>query len=103
MAGPTKPDRPAAWLAKQALADVLDVTVNYFDREVRRHAKPEHVRRDGKRLLFYARGVLDAWYGARMRPTQSDAAPGEYPPGVDQDLIDHLDSLLLSAELAELR
>ncbi|MCA9240208.1 MAG: hypothetical protein KDA37_08415 [Planctomycetales bacterium] len=69
MADPTKPNREAAWLTKQAMADVLDVTVNYFDREVRRYATAEHVRRDGQRLLFYARGVLDAWYTARLRPT----------------------------------
>ncbi len=68
MANPAKPTRLAAWLTKQAMADALDVTVNYFDREVRRHAKPEHVRQDGRRLLFYARGVFDSWYEARLRP-----------------------------------
>ena len=64
------PNREAARLTKQAMADALNATVNYFDREVRRHARPAHVRRDGKRLLFYARGVLDAWYTALLRPTQ---------------------------------
>jgi len=64
MANPVKPTRQAAWLTKQAMADAIDVTVGYFDREVRRHAQPQHVRRDGRRLLFYARGVLDAWYEA---------------------------------------
>jgi len=68
MANPAKPTRPAAWLTKQAMADVLDVTVNYFDREVRRHAKPEHVRQQGRQLMFYARGILDAWFEARLRP-----------------------------------
>ncbi len=68
MANPEKPTRPAAWLTKQAMADALDVTVNYFDREVRRHAKPKDVRQDGRRLLFYARGIFDSWYEARLRP-----------------------------------
>ncbi|QDS97938.1 hypothetical protein [Adhaeretor mobilis] len=68
MADPKKPTRPDAWLTKQAMADVLDMTVNYFDREARGHALEPHVKRDGKRLLFYARGVLDAWCEARGRP-----------------------------------
>ncbi|MEQ8836523.1 MAG: hypothetical protein RID07_06930 [Lacipirellulaceae bacterium] len=68
MANPSKPTRPDTWLTKQAMADVLDVTVNYFDREVRWLASDHHVKRDGKRLLFYARGVLDGWYAARLSP-----------------------------------
>ena len=50
------------------MAAVLDVSVGYFDRDVRPFARPEHVRKDGRKLLFYSRGVLDAWYEARLRP-----------------------------------
>jgi hypothetical protein len=90
MGSPIKPTRPAAWIGKQALADVLDVTVGYFDREVRRYVSPAHVRRDGKRLLFYARGVLDAWYSAKLRPPATAAA--------DDDLAAELEVLLLGLD-----
>jgi len=78
MANPMKPTRPAAWLTKQAMADVLDVTVNYFDREVRRYAKPEHVRQDGRRLMFYARGIFDVWYEARLQPQPEPCELGDF-------------------------
>ncbi|QDS98150.1 hypothetical protein [Adhaeretor mobilis] len=87
MADPKKPTRPDAWLTKQAMAGVLDVTVNYFDREVRRHATEQHVKRDGKRLLFFARGVLDAWYTARLGPV------------VDDDLVNEVELEMLCHEL----
>ena len=91
MSDPTKPSREAAWLTKQAMADVLDVTVGYFDREIRRYAKPEHIRREGKRLMFYARGVLDSWYSARLRATP-----------VDPQLSAEIDFLILEAQMASL-
>lgn len=69
MPSPTKPSRDAAWFTKQQMADALDITVAYFDREIRRHAKPEYVRQDGKRLMFYCRGVLDEWYRAKQPAT----------------------------------
>jgi len=73
---------------KQAMADVLDVTVNYFDREVRRHAKPEHVRQDGRRPLFYAREVIDAWYEARLRPMPEPCELEDFLL-LDMSLLDH--------------
>lgn len=71
MPSPEKPHRPDAWLTKRAMADVLDVTVGYFDKEVRRFAAEDHVKQDGRQLLFYARGLLDAWYSAKLRPPSS--------------------------------
>ena len=87
MPNPQKPDRPAAWLTKQQMAEVLDVTVAYFDREVRRHARAEHVRRQGRRLLFYCRGVLDAWYASRHRGPVTPPDERELEP-VDLLLMD---------------
>ena len=74
MAAPCKPNRPEAWLTKQQMANALDMTVAYFDREVRRHVRSKHVREDGRRLYFYSRGVLDAWYESR-RPQMKQPAP----------------------------
>ncbi len=68
MASPVKPYRPAAWLTKKALAAVFDVNQSYLDREIRQFIRPEHVRRARGRLLFYGRGVIEAWANARAKP-----------------------------------
>ena len=72
MAKPIKPDRPGTWLSRQAMADVLDVSLSYFDREVRPRIPAQHVRSEGRRLYFYARGSLDAWYWDRVQPEEPE-------------------------------
>jgi hypothetical protein len=58
----SKPKRPGSWLTKRQMCDAMDVTTTYFDSSVRRYVRPDHVRTEGRALLFYCRGVLDSWY-----------------------------------------
>lgn len=53
-------------LIKGESAAVYDVTVANFDREIRPLVRPQHVRKEVWALDFYARGVLDGWYGAML-------------------------------------
>lgn len=69
-----------AWLSKRDMCRVLDVGQAHFDSTVRRFARPEHVKRVGRRLLFYSRGLLDSWYCRKLgvesvqRGTEGDLA-----------------------------
>ncbi len=72
MANPTKPDRQDAWLTKRQMLGVLDISQAAFDQGVRRYVRPEHVKQDGRRLLFYCRGVLDSWYSRHSQGKSPD-------------------------------
>lgn len=86
------------------MADALDVSLSYFDREVRPLAQPQHVRAEGRRLKFYARGVIDTWYASRRTGPQK---PAHYllldsvnDCSIDSDTL-ALDRLLLDLTAAE--
>lgn len=88
MASPRKPNRPEAWLLKREMAAVLDVRTSYFDRAIRPKISEEHIRRDGRALRFYARGVLDTWYGSKN---------AESPVGSDEETTSEYFGLYLQA------
>lgn len=67
MADPRKPNRQTSWLTKQQMAAVFDVSESYFDREIRPAVPADHIRHSTRGLLFYARGVVDAWSLRRYR------------------------------------
>ncbi len=98
MASPSKPDRPAAWFTKQQMASAFDVSETYFDREIRPLIPDKCVRRVGRRLRFYCRGVINAWANAKRIQYNCDSDFPDREALLDQDfhLRRHLESLLSS-------
>lgn len=76
MASPLKPPRKGEWLSKVELSEALNVSVSYFDRAIRPHAAPADVRRDGRRLIFRARPIIERWMASRVSP---EAVPLCFP------------------------
>lgn len=75
-----KPTRPSSWLTKGQIAAVFDVSERYFDRDIRPFVRREHIRANGRKLRFYARGVIEAWADRR-------AARGGPEPNLGQLLL----------------
>ena len=67
-----KPNRPRAWFTKAEMANVFDVSVSYFDREIRPLVDAKYVRRDGRRLVFHARSVIESWMRAHSSRDAND-------------------------------
>jgi phage terminase Nu1 subunit (DNA packaging protein) len=66
------PRHEDAWVTRADLARVFDCSVTAFDKYIRPHAAPEHQRKQGKALYFYARGVIESW-ALRHRAEIDDA------------------------------
>ena len=87
MANPQKPKRAGTWLSKSQISGVFDISVEYFDRGIRPLMDQNHIRKIGRRVMFYGRGAIEAW--ARSQAPQ--------PPAVEPSL----DDLLLELQLAK--
>lgn len=72
--------RASSWLTARQLADALDISNDYARREVVRTARPEWVRRDGRKIKVYGRGVIAHW----LRPDSTTVAE----VAIDQQLAD---------------
>jgi phage terminase Nu1 subunit (DNA packaging protein) len=57
----SEPRHEDAWVTRADLARVFDCSVTAFDKYIRPHAAPDHQRKQGKTLYFYARGVIESW------------------------------------------
>jgi hypothetical protein len=57
----TIPRNDAGWLSRPDCARVFDLSLPMFDKAVRPLALPEHIRREGRTLFLYARGLIDSW------------------------------------------
>ncbi len=79
MGSPRKPHRHNAWFSKQATALMFDVTEAYFDRQIRPLVSPQHVDKIGGRLIFYGRGVIDAFVRSKLSPaTVTDVSDEQF-------------------------
>lgn len=76
--------RSSSWLTVQQLADALDVTPDYARRKIIPKARPEWVRREGRRIEAYGRGVIGDYLSPK--PPGDDAL--EKPPIPGDDLLD---------------
>ena len=90
MSSPVKPKRPTAWLSRREMAAVFDVSVAYFDRELRPLFDTKHVRQSDGFLSFYSRGCVEDWARAKHATQVS--------PQSDAD-IDIIDDLLMLQDL----
>ena len=49
------------------MAAVFDVSVTFFDRELRPLFAAKHIRHTNRRPSFYARGCIDDWSAAKVK------------------------------------
>lgn len=62
------------------MAEFFDVSIAYFDRDIRPLVQPKHVRRVNRRLFFYGRGVIEAWAAQNKIMPSFDSSELGYLP-----------------------
>ena len=63
------------WFDKQTMAAIFGVSAAYLDRDIRPLVPQKFTRQDGKRAMFYARAVIDAWHDAKVQRSGKDGDP----------------------------
>jgi len=72
MAQPRKPARNNSFLSRKEMAAVFDVSVAYFNRELRPLFDAKHVHQSDGCLSFYSRGCVECWARAKFKTQPSE-------------------------------
>ncbi len=78
------------WLTRTEVARAFDVSVRTFDRSLRNLVGPEHVHREGRRVFFYARAIIEAWSTRRAGKRRS-VSPVSEKQLADELLLDQIE------------
>ena len=77
-----KAAKSGAWFSRADMAQIFDCTVGNFDARIRPAIPDDCVKKENRRLLFHARGVINAWAAreaAKLAPAADPLMDGTSP------------------------